>query len=57
MTYDERQELAEYLEIVKKNCQRLMHSIELTQGCLDKMKYTIVKEETGSTKEDFLKHY
>ena len=57
MTYDERREIDEYLNIVKKNTERLLHSIELMRGAVDEMKYTFEKEEHETKKENFLKHY
>ena len=59
MTYDERQEIAEYLDIVKKNAQRLLHSVELMQDSLGEMKCELSKnnKESESTKENFLKNY
>ena len=34
MTYDERQEIAEWLDIVKKNCERTLRSIEQLNNVL-----------------------
>ena len=50
MTYDERREIGEYLDIVKKNCERTLRSIELMQNALGEMKCetssaTITEEE------------
>ena len=38
MTYDERREIAEYIDIVKKNCERTLRSINLMQDALGNMK-------------------
>ena len=47
MTYDERQEIAQYLDIVKKNCDRLSRSIELMQNALGEIACRI-----GELKDD-----
>lgn len=47
MTYDERQEIGEWLDIVKKNCERTLRSIELMQDALGKMKV-----ETGGKRSE-----
>lgn len=59
MTYDERREISEYLNIVVMNCKRLMHSVELLQDCIGEMDCSFEqnKKETKESKEDFLKHY
>ena len=55
MTIDERREIGEYLDIVKRNCQRLMRSIELMQDKLGEMKTE--SQDKKSSKEDFLEKY
>lgn len=55
MTLDERQEIAEYLDIVLKNCRRLEHSIELMQDALGKMSDKTDKKM--SAKEAFLQNH
>ena len=52
MTYDERQEIAEYLDLVKKNCERTLRSIEMAMDKLGSMKC-----EKTVTKEEFLKNH
>ena len=54
MTYDERQEIEEYLRIVQKNCERTMRSIEMMRKQLGNIKCEIKKE---NAKEEFLKNY
>ena len=54
MTYDERQEIEVYLNIVKQNCERLLRSIELMQKELGKKECTLEKR---NAKEDFLRNY
>jgi hypothetical protein len=54
MTYDERQEIEEYLRIVKRNCERLMRSIEMMQNKLGEIKCETDKQ---NAKEEFLKNY
>lgn len=54
MTYDERQEIEEYLTIIKKNCERVMRSIEMMQTALGKIECT---KKNENAKEDFLKNY
>lgn len=59
MTYDERQEIAEWIDIVKRNCERTLRSIEQLSNTLGGIH--CVKSEkdntTITTKEDFLKKY
>lgn len=54
MTYDERREIEEYLTIIKKNCERLIRSVEMMQTALGKIE-CVKKYETA--KEEFLKNY
>jgi len=54
MTYDERQEIETYLNIVKKNAERLLRSIDMMQEKLGKATCTIEKK---NAKEEFLKNY
>ena len=54
MTYDERQEIEEYLRIVKRNCERLMRSIEMMQ---DKLGEVECRTDKQIAKEEFLKNY
>lgn len=58
MTYDERQEIGEYLNIVKKNCERTLRSIETMQDALGGMRCELKREEEKkSAKEEFLSNY
>lgn len=61
MTYDERREIGEYLDIVKRNCSRLQRSIDLMQDMLGEMKTEDPKKkEAGaekSAKEEFLENF
>lgn len=58
MTIDERQEIAEYLDIVKRNCQRLMRSVDMLQDKLGEMGAEPVKiEPTKTFKEEFLEKF
>ncbi len=41
MTYDERQEIGVWLDIVKKNCERTLRSIELMQDVLGGMECSL----------------
>ena len=50
MTYDERQEIGEWLDIVKKNCERTLRSIELMQNALGGMTCTL--GERGENDEE-----
>lgn len=58
MTYDERREIEEYLDIVKKNANRLLHSVEMMQDAIGEM-HCVIKseEESENAKENFLKNY
>lgn len=49
MTYDERREIAEYMDIVKRNCERTLRSIELIQDALKSMKMDAGGTENGKT--------
>ena len=55
MTLDERQEIAEYLDIVLKNCRRLEHSIELMQDAIGKL--SVSSDKKVSSKEAFLQNH
>ncbi len=64
MTYDERQEIELYLDIVKKNAERLVRSVEMMQDALGKMNCIIGEMKQNSeqhsketAKEEFLKKY
>lgn len=62
MTYDERLEIGEYLDIVKKNCERLLRSIDMMQDALGKIKCSNEKSnhdiyQNKSAKEKFLENY
>lgn len=59
MTYDERQEIAEWLDIVKRNCERTLRSIEQLNNVLGGI-HCVNSEKSDApiaTKEDFLKKY
>ena len=60
MTYDERREIGEYLDIVKKNCERLLRSIDMMQDALGKIackKNDSDQNDEKSAKERFLEKY
>ena len=50
MTYDERRQIEEHIEIVKKNFERLRRSIDNLKGCLEELKCET--EKYGKEKED-----
>jgi hypothetical protein len=54
MTYDERQEIEEYLVIIKKNCDRVIRSIDMMQMALGKIE---CKKKEENAKEEFLRNY
>lgn len=54
MTYDERQEIEEYLSIIRKNCERLERSVEMMQKALGKIE---CKKKEENAKEEFLRNY
>ena len=54
MTYDERQEIEEYLSIIRKNCERLIRSIDMMQDALGKIE---CKKNNDNAKEEFLRKY
>ena len=56
MTYDERREIGEYMDIVKKNCERLMRSVEMMQDKIGNMKCDS-EDNKQSEKEKFLKQF
>lgn len=37
MTYSEKQRLLEWIDIVKKNCERTLRSVDLLQNALEEM--------------------
>lgn len=58
MTYDERLEIGNYLDIVKKNCERTLRSVEMLQDALGKIKCEVKGEKSEeSAKENFLKRF
>lgn len=54
MTYDERQEIEEYLSIIRKNCERLERSVDMMQTALGKIE---CKNKEENAKEEFLRNY
>ncbi len=58
MTYDERQEIDLYMDIIEKNAERLIRSVNMLRETVDK-KECVIKEdkEVESAKEKFLKEY
>ena len=58
MTYDERQEIDLYMDIIEKNAERLIRSVNMLRETVDK-KECVIKEdkEVESAKEKFLKQY
>lgn len=58
MTYDERREIDTYLDIVKKNAERLSRSVNMLQELVDKSECVIAENEDSiSAKDKFLKTY
>lgn len=60
MTYDERLEIGEYLNIVKKNCERLLRSIEMMQDALGKIECTTESNQNKiqkTAKDIFLENF
>ena len=58
MTYDERQEIDQYLDIIEKNAERLIRSVNMLRDTVDR-KVCVIKEyeKVESAKEKFLKQY
>lgn len=58
MTYDERQEIDQYLDIIEKNAERLIRSVNMLRETVDK-KECVIKEDmkVENAKENFLKQY
>lgn len=48
MTYDERQEIEEWLTIIEKNSQRLERSIEMLKEKLEKYKCETTKQNSNT---------
>lgn len=48
MTYDERQEIEDWLVIVEKNAQRLERSIEMLRKKLDEHKCETTKQNSNT---------
>lgn len=44
MTYDERQEIEEYLTIIDKNCQRLDRSVQMLKEAINKIHCELSKD-------------
>ena len=58
MTYDERLEIGNYIDIVKKNCERTLRSVEMLQDALGKIHCEVKGEESEeSVKTNFLKQF
>ena len=58
MTYAERQEIDLYMDIIEKNAERLIRSVNMLRETVDK-KECVIKEdkEVESAKGKFLKEY
>lgn len=54
MTYDERQEIEEYMNIIRRNCERVLRSVDMMQAALGKIE---CKPKNENAKEEFLKKY
>lgn len=48
MTYDERQEIEDWLVIVEKNAQRLERSIEMLRKKIDEYKCETTKQNSNT---------
>ena len=58
MTYDERQEIDQYMDIIEKNAERLIRSVNMLRETVDRKECVIKeKEDSESAKEKFLKQY
>jgi len=58
MTYDERQEIDLYMDIIKKNAERLVRSVNMLRDTVDKKECVIKEDEkVENAKENFLKQY
>lgn len=58
MTYDERQEIGVYFEMLRKDIQRLSRCVDLMEAAVDKIPCVIKEDEkVESAKENFLKQY
>ncbi len=58
MTYDERQEISVYFEMLRKDIQRLNRCIDLMEAAVNKMQCVIKEDEKAeNAKETFLKEY
>ena len=58
MTYDERQEIDQYMDIIEKNAERLIRSVRMLRETVDKTECVIKeKEDSENAKEKFLKQY
>jgi cell division septum initiation protein DivIVA len=58
MTYDERQEIDQYLDIIEKNAERLIRSVNMLRDTVDRKECVIKEyEKVESAKEKFLKQY
>lgn len=55
MTYDERRELDTWFDIVKRNCERTLRSIDLMQDVLGKMKCSASERGTSDEEPAFEK--
>lgn len=58
MTYDERQEIDQYMDIIEKNAERLIRSVNMLKEAVDKKECVIEEKEVSeSAKYKFLKQY
>lgn len=58
MTYDERQEIDQYMDIIEKNAERLIRSVRMLRETVDRKECVIKEKEVSeSAKDKFLKQY
>ena len=58
MTYDERQEIDQYMDIIEKNAERLIRSVNMLKEAVNKKECVIKEKEVSeSAKDKFLKQY
>ena len=61
MTYDERQEIEVYFEILRKDILRLSRGVDMMEAAINKMQCVTKEDEcknvSESAKEKFLKQY
>jgi len=61
MTYDERQEIEVYFEILRKDILRLSRGVDMMEAAINKMQCVIKEDadkcDSESAKDKFLKQY